>query len=64
MADVLEAHMSGRQFVVGDRATVADFVLAYTLDWAKMAKVLNGLPRLEGTRGALEPGLGRASRSP
>jgi glutathione S-transferase len=47
MADVLEAYMSGRQFVVGDRATVGDFVLAYTLDMAKTAKVLNGLPRLE-----------------
>ena len=47
MANVLEDHMSGRQFVVGDTATVGDFVLAYTLDWAKMAKVLNGLPRLE-----------------
>jgi glutathione S-transferase len=47
MANVLEDHMRGRQFVVGDTATVGDFVLAYTLDWAKMAKVLNGLPRLE-----------------
>lgn len=47
MADVLEEYMNSRQFVVGDRATVGDFVLAYTLDWAKTAKVLNGLPRLE-----------------
>jgi glutathione S-transferase len=47
MANVLEEYMSGRQFVVGDRATVGDFVLAYTLDMAKTAKVLNGLPRLE-----------------
>jgi glutathione S-transferase len=48
MANVLEEYMNGRQFVVGDRATVGDFVLAYTLDMAKTAKVLNGLPRLEG----------------
>jgi glutathione S-transferase len=47
MANVLEEYMNGRQFVVGDRVTVGDFVLAYTLDWAKTAKVLNGLPRLE-----------------
>jgi glutathione S-transferase len=44
MANVLEEYMNGRQFVVGDRVTVGDFVLAYTLDWAKTAKVLNGLP--------------------
>jgi glutathione S-transferase len=39
--------MSGRKFVVGNTATVGDFVLAYTLDWAKLANVLDGLPRLE-----------------
>jgi glutathione S-transferase len=27
--------------------TVADFVLAYTLDWAKLAKLLDGLPHLD-----------------
>lgn len=32
MAAVLESHMSGRQFVVGEQVTIADFVLAYTLD--------------------------------
>ena len=47
MADVAEKHMQGRKFVVGDDVTVADFVLAYTLDWATMAKVLDGFPRLE-----------------
>ena len=47
MANVLEAYMSGRKFVVGNTATVGDFVLAYTLDWAKLANVLDGLPRLE-----------------
>ena len=30
MASVLEEHMSGRQYVVGDSVTVVDFVLAYT----------------------------------
>jgi glutathione S-transferase len=47
MANVLEAHMSVRGFIVGDAVTVADFVLAYTLDWAKMAQVLDGFPCLE-----------------
>ncbi len=47
VAQVMEAHMRGRQFVVGDTVTVADFVLAYTLDWAKLAKTLNGLPVLD-----------------
>jgi glutathione S-transferase len=47
MAKVLEVYMSGRKFVVGNSATVGDFVLAYTLDWAKLANVLDGLPRLE-----------------
>ena len=31
MAAVLEKHMDGRQFLVGDNVTVADFVAAYTL---------------------------------
>ena len=46
MAAVLERHMNGRQFVVGDRATVADFVTAYTLDWAGEQQLLEGFPRL------------------
>jgi glutathione S-transferase len=47
MASVLDEHMRGRQYVVGHTATIADFVLAYTLDWAMMAKVLDGFARLE-----------------
>ncbi len=47
MAQIAETHMSGRRFVVGETITVADFVLAYTLDWAKETKLLDGLPRLE-----------------
>lgn len=46
MASIMEEHMRGRQYVVGDTATIGDFVLAYTLDWATMAKVLDGFPRL------------------
>ena len=46
MAAVLEAHMRGRQFVVGDRVSVADLVLAYTLDWADEQQLLDGFPQL------------------
>lgn len=46
MAAVLEEHMHGRQFVVGDRVTVADFVLAYTLDWANEDRLLDDFPQL------------------
>jgi glutathione S-transferase len=47
MARVIEEHMNGRTFVVGNTVTVGDFVLAYTLDWAKTANALDGLPQLE-----------------
>lgn len=46
MAEIMENHMRDRSFVVADRISVADFVLAYTLDWAKMAKLLDAFPRL------------------
>jgi len=44
MAAVLEKHLQGRQFVVGERATVADFVTAYTLDWGGEARLLTSFP--------------------
>jgi len=46
MAAVLEKHMQGREFVAGDSATVADFVLAYTLDWGNEDKLLGECPQL------------------
>jgi glutathione S-transferase len=46
MAAVLEKHMQGRQFVAADRVTVADFVIAYTLDWGNEAKLLGDFPQL------------------
>ena len=48
MASVLEKHMQGRQFVAGDSVTVADFVMAYTLDWGNEAKLLDGCPVWKG----------------
>jgi glutathione S-transferase len=53
MAEVLDRHMAGRDFVVGDSVTVADFVLGSTLDWATMAGVLDGFPGLEAYRARL-----------
>jgi glutathione S-transferase len=47
MASILDQHMNDRQFVVGNKVTVGDFVLAYTLDWAKEVNLLEQLPRLE-----------------
>jgi glutathione S-transferase len=47
MAAVLDEHMEGRSFVVGDRLTVTDLVLAYTLDWANEEELLDRLPRLQ-----------------
>lgn len=45
MAAVLEEHLKGRQFVMGKSVTVADFALAYTLDWANEIKLLDGFPQ-------------------
>jgi glutathione S-transferase len=47
MAAVLEEHMKSRQFLVGDTVTVADFVMAYTLDWGNEVQLLGGCPRLQ-----------------
>jgi glutathione S-transferase len=46
MASVLEKHLTGRSFVAGERVSVADFVTAYTLDWAGEAQLLDGFPQL------------------
>lgn len=46
MAAIAEQHLQHRQFVVGDRVTVADFVLAYTLDWANEIGLLGDCPNL------------------
>jgi glutathione S-transferase len=46
MAAVLDRHMEGRQFIVGDRLTAADCVTAYTLDWGDEARLIGDCPRL------------------
>lgn len=46
MVQVAEKHMQNRQYVMGDRVTVADFVLGYTLDWANEVGLLDQSPKL------------------
>jgi glutathione S-transferase len=46
MVAVMEAHMQDRQFMVGNTVTIADFVCAYTLDWANEVQLLDGCPHL------------------
>jgi glutathione S-transferase len=44
MIPILERHLDAREFLVGDRVTVADLVMGYTLDWANQVKLLEGFP--------------------
>jgi len=46
MAGVLARHLREREFVTGNRVSVADFVVAYTLDWANESKLLGEHPGL------------------
>jgi glutathione S-transferase len=46
MVAVMEEHMQESQFIVGNTITVADFVCAYTLDWANEIRLLDGCPQL------------------
>lgn len=46
MAAVLEQHMQGREFLIGDRVSVGDFVTAYTLDWGNEVELLDACPTL------------------
>ncbi len=47
MAAVLDRHMKDGAFVTGDRVSVADFVVAHTLDWANEIGLLAEAPRLQ-----------------
>ena len=46
MAAILEAHLEGRRFIVGDGVTVADCVIAYLMDWANEVQLLEGFAQL------------------
>jgi glutathione S-transferase len=47
MASVMDAHLRGKPFVITNSATIADFVLAYTLDWAGEVDLLDEFPQLQ-----------------
>jgi len=47
MATVLEQHMAGRTFIVGDAITAADCVTAYLMDWANELSLLEGQPNMQ-----------------
>ena len=46
MASILDRHMEGRQFIVGDSITAADCVTAYVIDWANEHHLIDGCPHL------------------
>ncbi|WP_338426611.1 glutathione S-transferase family protein [Sphingopyxis kveilinensis] len=46
MVAVLEQHMQGRDHLVGEQLTVADFNAAFTLDWAREEALLGDAPAL------------------
>jgi glutathione S-transferase len=46
MIAVLEDHLKGCQFIIGNTVTVADFVCAHILDWANEIRLLDGCPHL------------------
>lgn len=47
MAGVLEKHLEGREFIVGDRISIADCVTAYLMDWAGEQGLLATFPNLQ-----------------
>lgn len=47
IAGVADEHLSTREYLVGTTVTVADFVLAYTLDWAHEVGVLGPFKHLQ-----------------
>lgn len=47
MAEILDRHMEGREFIVGDSMSIADCVTAYVLDWGDESGLLGGCPNLQ-----------------
>ncbi|MCA8277488.1 glutathione S-transferase family protein [Burkholderia sp. AU30280] len=46
MAAILDKHLEGREFIVGDTLTVADCVTAYLIDWAGECNLIESFPNL------------------
>jgi glutathione S-transferase len=40
-AAIVDAHLKDHSFMVGERVSVVDFVMAYTLDWAEISGTLD-----------------------
>lgn len=53
MAAVLERHMEGREFIVGERMTIADCVTAYVLDWGNENALIDGFSNLKAYLGRM-----------
>ncbi len=47
MAAILDRHMEGREFIVGDTISVADCVTAYVLDWGNENGLIEDYPNLK-----------------
>jgi glutathione S-transferase len=47
MAAVLERHMDGRVFIVGDRISIADCITAYVVDWGDENGLIDACPNLK-----------------
>src|SRR3546814_12490776 len=47
MAAILDRHMDGREFIVGDSMTVADCVTAFVLDWGDENGLIDGFQNLQ-----------------
>ncbi len=61
-AKVLDKHMRGRTFAVGERFSAADILIAHTLLWARSAKVTFDFPALANYADSIlaRPALARA----
>ncbi|VWC20154.1 glutathione S-transferase [Burkholderia lata] len=46
MAAILDKHLEGREFIVGNTLTVADCVTAYLIDWAGECNLIESFPQL------------------
>jgi glutathione S-transferase len=47
MAAILNRHMDGREFIVGDTISIADCITAYVLDWGNEIGLIDDFPHLK-----------------
>lgn len=47
MAAILDRHLDGREFIVGNALSVADCVTAYLIDWANELHLIDTFPQLQ-----------------